>query len=184
MHKKQRLIREDKHSSPQISTIDYKVQVERIIREMMDDPEVAYRSTAVLYQDFLIRCRIHGVSEFLPNISQFRRKLAIAQASIDEEDAAKEEWKRVLLLSKSLENDIQGVFLRVAQAAVTGKPCPSDAVLARLYGTHSLSRARRLLIYFEERGLIVIHTDFSGKRVVTFPGLNLETAPGDPKAPI
>ncbi|WP_407965250.1 helicase HerA domain-containing protein [Bartonella sp. C271] len=184
VHKKQRLIREDKHSSPQISTIDYKVQVERIIREMMDDPEVAYRSTAVLYQDFLIRCRIHGVSEFLPNISQFRRKLAIAQASIDEEDAAKEEWKRVLLLSKSLENDIQGVFLRVAQAAVTGKPCPSDAVLARLYGTHSLSRARRLLIYFEERGLIVIHTDFSGKRVVTFPGLNLETAPGDPKAPI
>ncbi|OPB32076.1 hypothetical protein BAR153v2_010410 [Bartonella sp. AR 15-3] len=139
---------------------------------MIDDPEVAYRSTAVFYQDFLIRYRIHSVSEFLPNISQFCRKLVIAQTSIqtsiDEEDAVREEWKHVLHLSKSLENDVLSCILPVAQVAVTGKLCPSDAVLTSLYGTYSLSRARRLLIYFEDHGLIVIHTDFSGKRVVTF----------------
>ncbi|CBI76001.1 protein of unknown function [Bartonella clarridgeiae 73] len=32
--------------------IDCEVQVERIIREIMDDPEVVYRSTALFYQDF------------------------------------------------------------------------------------------------------------------------------------
>lgn len=61
---------------------------------------------------------------------------------------------------------------------------PIRCILARLYGTHSLSRARRLLTYFEERGLIVIHTHFSGQRIVAFPDLGVETAPGDPKAPL
>ena len=78
---------------------------------------------------------------------------------------------------------MQGVFLIVAQAAVTGAPCPSDAALARAYGTHSLSRARRLITYFEERGLLVVRTDFKGMRIVNFPDLGCETAPGDPNAP-
>lgn len=73
--------------------------------------------------------------------------------------------------------------MHVAQAALSGKPCPSDAFLARLYGTHSLSRARRLLTYFEERGFIVIHTHFNGQRIIAFPELGVETAPGDPKGP-
>lgn len=118
------------------------------------------------------------------NLSQFRRKLAIAQAFVDEQTAVSEHWKHILQISESLEDDVQGVFLNVAQAALGGKPCPSDAFLARLYGTHSLSRARRLLTYFEERGLIVIHTHFSGQRIVAFPDLGVETAPGDPKAPL
>ncbi|KEC54668.1 hypothetical protein O9A_01282 [Bartonella koehlerae C-29] len=65
-----------------------------------------------------------------------------------------------------------------------GKPCPSDAFLARLYGTHSLSRARRLLTYFEESGLIVIHTHLSGQRIIAFPDLGVEIALGDPKVPV
>ena len=60
---------------------------------------------------------------------------------------------------------MQGVFLIVAQAAVKGAPCPSDAALAHAYGTHSRSRARRLLTYFEERGLVVVRTDFHGRRI-------------------
>jgi hypothetical protein len=75
------------------------------------------------------------------------------------------------------------VFLMVALAAVTGAPCPSDATLARAYGTHSARRARRLLTYFEERDLIVVRTDFHNNRVVAFPDLGCETAPGDPNAP-
>ena len=31
---------------------------------------------------------------------------------------------------------------------------------------------------FEEQGLIVVHRDLSGKRIVAFPDLQAETAPG------
>jgi hypothetical protein len=75
------------------------------------------------------------------------------------------------------------VFLILGQAAVAGAPCPSDAALARAYGTHSTGRARRLLSYFEERGLLVVRTDLRGKRIVAFPDLGAETAPGDPNGP-
>ena len=77
---------------------------------------------------------------------------------------------------------MQSVFLAVAQEAISGGQCPPDATLARIYGTHSVSRARRLLTYFEERNLIVVRTDFHGRRVVAFPDLGVETAPGDPDA--
>ena len=69
------------------------------------------------------------------------------------------------------------------QASLTGAPCPSDAAIARAYGTHSTGRARRLLTYFEERGLLVVRIDLRNKRVVAFPDLGSETAPGDPNAP-
>ncbi|ATO57759.1 hypothetical protein [Bartonella sp. 1-1C] len=39
VHKKQKLIKEDKSSSPKISVINYEMQREHIIREMMDEPE-------------------------------------------------------------------------------------------------------------------------------------------------
>lgn len=71
----------------------------------------------------------------------------------------------------------------VARAATGGQPCPSDATLARAYGSHSPRRARRLLAYFEERGLLVLRIDFHGKRVAAFPDLDCETMPGDPDAP-
>jgi len=82
-------------------------------------------------------------------------------------------------LSSALPDDLQGVFLVIARAALTGAPCPSDATIARVYGSHSPSRARRLLAYFEERGLFVLRTDFRGRRVVASPDLGCETAPGD-----
>ncbi|RVI43587.1 ATP-binding protein, partial [Sinorhizobium medicae] len=72
--------------------------------------------------------------------------------------------------------------LMLAHAALRGLPCPSDALIARAYGTHSARRARRLLGYFEEQALIVVHADFSGRRIVAFPDLGRETAPGDASA--
>ena len=55
--------------------------------------------------------------------------------------------------------------------------------IARIYGTHSVRRARRLIDYFEERGLIVLHADHRGLRIAAFPDLGAETLPGDPDAP-
>ena len=77
---------------------------------------------------------------------------------------------------------MQSVFLMVAKAAVAGEPCPSDSALARAYGTHSARRARRLLTFFEERGVAVVRTDFHGRRIVAFPDLGCETGAGDPDA--
>jgi len=168
---------------PEIAGAEYEAMLQSVLREIVDDPEAAYRSVAVLYQDFLVRCRIHRVPGAPLDLAGFRRRLAVAQASIDEEAADGEAWQQALALSENLTDDVQGVFLTVAQAAVTGRPCPPDTALARVYGTHSLSRARRLLTYFEERGLLVVRTDFSGRRIVAFPGLGLETAAGNPDAP-
>nr|WP_245262476.1 hypothetical protein [Bartonella koehlerae] len=58
----------------------------------------------------MLLCRIHGLSGDLLNLSQFRRKLAIAQARVDEETAVSENWKRIFYISESLEDDVQGVF--------------------------------------------------------------------------
>ncbi|AQS41890.1 MAG: Hypothetical protein BHV28_12040 [Candidatus Tokpelaia hoelldobleri] len=167
---------------PEFSQAERNEMLDNVMREIVDDPEAAYRSVAVLYQDFLVRCRIHRVPGAPLELTAFRRRLAVAKAGIDEDAAAGEAWQQALELSKSVTDDVQGVFLAVAQAAVTDKPCPGDATLARLYGTHSLSRARRLLAYFEERGLLVVRTDFSGRRIVAFPDLGLETAAGNPDA--
>jgi len=45
-----------------------------------------------------------------------------------------------------------------------------------------LRRARRLLSYIEEQGLIVCQLDGAGRRIVTLVELAWATAPGDPNA--
>jgi hypothetical protein len=117
------------------------------------------------------------------SLPAFRRKMAVARSGVDAETAGTELWATALELSRAVTEDLQGVFLLVAQAAVRGLPCPSDAMIARAYGTHSARRARRLLGYFEEQGLIVVHSDFAGLRIVAFPDLGCETQPGDANGP-
>ncbi|MFU0506513.1 helicase HerA domain-containing protein [Pseudaminobacter sp. NGMCC 1.201702] len=168
---------------PEIDQAERDAALDAVLREILDDPDAAFRSVAVLYQDFLVRCRIHRVPGTALDLAAFKRRLAIARADVDEEIAGGDAWQQALAMSESLTDDIQGVFLVVAQAAVSGAPCPSDLTLARAYGTHSLGRARRLLAYFEERGLLVTRTDFHGMRIVVFPEIGAETAPGDPNAP-
>ncbi len=159
------------------------VGIDRVLREILDDPEAAFRSDAVLYQDFLVRCRIRRVPGEPLDLAAFRRAFAVARAGVDRDTVTGEGWPVALGLSEELPADLQGVFLFVAQAALAGAPCPSDATLARVYGSHSPRRAARLLAYFEERNLLVARTDFHGRRVLAFPDLACETAPGDPAAP-
>ncbi len=156
--------------------------VAKVLREILDDPDAAFRADAVLYQDFLVRCRIRRVPGEPLNLSAFRRELAVAKAGVDADTARGEAWSAALALSRDIPEDLQGVFLMVARAALAGEACPSDAALARAYGSHSPRRARRLLAYFEERGTLVVRTDFHGRRVLAFPDLDCETAPGDPDA--
>jgi len=165
---------------PPVDPAERDALVERVLREILEDPDASFRTVAVLYQDFLVRCRIRRVPGEPISLSSFRQKFAVARAGVDAATAESAHWQKALDLAGTLADDIQGVFLILAQAALGQAPCPSDATLARAYGTHSLSRARRLLGYFEERGLIVQRTDFKGLRIVAFPDLGAETAPGDP----
>ena len=168
---------------PEIDQAERNSLIDAVMHEMLTDPDASFRSDAVLYQDFLVRCRIRRVPGDALALPDFRRRLAVARAGIDGETAQSEPWQQALELSKTLPDDVQGVFFIVAQAAVTHSPCPSDATLARAYGTHSTRRARRLLTYFEEQGLIVVRTDFTGNRIVAFPDLACETTAGDPNGP-
>jgi hypothetical protein len=153
-----------------------------LLAEILENPDAAFRADAELFQDFLVRCRIRRLPGAPLSLSAFRRKMAVARSGVDADTAATEAWSSALGLARNVTDDLQGVFLLVAQSALRGLPCPSDPMIARAYGTHSARRARRLLGYFEEQGLIVVHSDFSGKRIVAFPDLQAETAPGDPNA--
>ena len=136
----------------------------------------------VLYQDFVIRCRIEGLGAEVPDLAGFRRMLTRARAGISVEMGEDDGWQDVAARAAGLPEDMQGIFMMLAGAARTGQACPSDQAIARAYGTRSLGRARRVLGYIEEQGLIVCQLDPAGRRIVTLVELGWATAPGDPNA--
>jgi len=156
--------------------------LDAILREILDDPEAAFRSVAVLYQDFLVRCRIRRVSGEPLNLNAFRRRLAVARAGVDTATAEGSEWDRAVAFAADLAEDIQGVFLLIARAAMEGTPCPPDGEIARACGSRSPGRARRLIAYMESRNIVVTRNDPRGLRIIALPDLGWETGPGDPNA--
>jgi uncharacterized protein len=157
-------------------------RVDRILRAVMAEPDAGFRVIGVLYQEFVVRCRIEGLGAAVPDLGDFRSMLTHARAGLDSGMAKDDAWQDVSVRASILPEDMQGVFMMVARAAKEGWPCPSDAAIARAYGSHSLRRARRLLTYIEEQGLIVCQLDGAGRRIVTLVELAWATAPGDPNA--
>jgi uncharacterized protein len=153
-------------------------RMEAILRRMLEDPEAAFRPPSVLYQDFQVRCRIEELGGRPLDIPAFRRLLAAARAGVEGEAADAPEWQEALSRAATLPEDVQGVFLLLARAALNRAPCPSDATLARAYGSRSLGRARRVLAWLEEQGMLVCRQDRSGRRVALV-GLGWETAAGN-----
>jgi uncharacterized protein len=158
-----------------------RARVERVLGALLAEPDAGFRAVGVLYQEFVVRCRIEGLGAAVPDLNEFRRMLTRARAGLgsDLEDDA---WQDVTLRASLLPEDMQGVFMMIARAAKEGWPCPSDAAIARAYGSHSLRRAQRLLTYIEDQGLIVCQLDGAGRRIVTLVELAWATAPGDPNA--
>lgn len=150
-----------------------------VITEMMAEPEAGFQPVSLLYQDFLVRCRIARIAGEPLDLPSFRKELALAKAGVGAEEAGADgAWDQATLVSASLPEDMRGVFLLVAKAALAKAPCPSDAEIARAYGTRSTGRARRLLAYMEERGFIQTATDLRGARIAELPDLGWRTAPG------
>ncbi len=158
-------------------------QVDGILAAILADPDAAFRPAAVLYQDYLVRLRIHEVSGAPEDLPSFRRMLAMASSGIAPDAAESAEWQQALERAVALPEDAQGVYLLLARIALERLPCPSDAAIARAYGSHSVSRARRLLGWLEERNAIVCRAERGNRRVVVLVGLGWETLPGDPAGP-
>jgi len=157
-------------------------RVDLILRAVMAEPDAGFRAVGVLYQEFVVRCRIAGLGMAVPDLTDFRHMLTRARAGLGADMAEDDTWQDVSVRAAILPEDMQGVFMMIARAAKEGWPCPSDATIARAYGSHSLRRARRLLSYIEEQGLIVCQLDGVGRRTVTLVELAWATAPGDPNA--
>lgn len=145
-----------------------------VLLEMANEAGCTFHPTATLFQDFTVRCRMRGIRAHGLDMSEFRRRFSVAVAGLDDEGP--QEFGSILLMTRSVPDELAAPFMAIARAAVTGEACPSDERLAELYGTSSLGRARRMLDNLERMGLIVVRTDFSGRRSVAIPQLNLMTA--------
>ena len=161
---------------PPVADGEARAIIAAVLADVVAEPGSAFQPAAGLYQDFLLRCRMRGLAAAALDLPAFRRRLAMARAGIADEEG----WEEAIALGDTLPDEMLGVFLTIARAAREGQECPSDPALAEVYGTSSLSRARRLLSYLEERGVAVARIDLSGKRTVSLPHLGWTTAPAFP----
>ncbi|WP_284313081.1 helicase HerA domain-containing protein [Labrys miyagiensis] len=156
----------------------------RIAFAIMREPDATFRTEAVLYQDFIVRCRIERLGGTPPAMAQFKFLLNAARAGLDPETVDAEEWQRALDQARLVPADLQAVFLILAGAAMTGQPCPPDAEIARRCGSHSSGRARSQIRHLQNADFVMTRVDMRGSRIAVIPDLGWETAPGDPNGPV
>lgn len=162
----------------QLDPVDSDEIMTAALRAITEDDDAAGKTTAVLFQDFQVRCRMLGLRQASLDLAAFTRRFAAARAGIFQ--GLEDEWAPALEAGRKVPDDMLGAFLLIARAASENRPCPSDQELAHVYGTSSLGRARRVLSYMEERDIIVARTDLSGRRSITIPALGWTTEPTTP----
>jgi hypothetical protein len=168
--------------APELSDEEREAAIDDIVLQMIADPAAIFQPAGTLHRDFQVRCRIRRLGPSIPDATAFRRRITVARARMTHPDSEQEElWTRAIGISERVPEDMQGVFLLLARAAVAEKVCPSDDEIARFFGSHSPGRARRLLSHMEQIGTIVCRTDFQGCRIIAFPELEIETAAVHPK---
>jgi energy-coupling factor transporter ATP-binding protein EcfA2 len=150
--------------------------IDAVLADIVADPE-EQRAPGSLYQDFAIRCRMRGVAQAPLTPPAFVRRLALARAGLFSDALADEGWAAALRLADTVPEDMLSVFMTIARAARESAPCPSDADIARVYGTHSLGRVKRLLAYMESRNYIAVRVDLRGRRTAAIPQLGWTTEP-------
>ena len=169
---------EDTSPQPQLfapSQAEIDAAVRDILFDMAAEEDCTFQPPAKLFQDFTVRCRMQRLTAGHVDMASFRRRFALAVAGVRDETS--DDWREILRVASVLSDDLLAPFLVIARAAREGLPCPDDDELARVYGTSSLGRIRRLLDHYERCALIVVRTDFSGRRSVSIPELGLATEP-------
>ncbi|QWC58258.1 DUF87 domain-containing protein [Erythrobacter sp. 3-20A1M] len=144
-------------------------RVDAILREIANEDGATYRPASRQYQGFLTRCRQARIPGVPMDMAAFQRRFALASVrmgNLDDHVRA-----RVLELGEGVDDDILAPFLTIATANALGAPAPDDDELARVYGTSSPGRIRRLLDHLERLGLIVVREEYGGGRTLLVPGL-------------
>ncbi|WBO24039.1 ATP-binding protein [Sphingomonas abietis] len=149
------------------------------LAEIVTDEGESFRPAAVLFQDFGVRCRMRGLTDAALDLAGFRTRLSLARAGLYAAIAEDDPMADAAREAETLPEDARGVFLLIARAALERMPCPSDIEIARVYGTHSTGRAKRLLGFLEQQGAIVVRIDLRGGRAIALPTLGWTTAVSD-----
>jgi len=146
-----------------------------ILGEMAAEEGSTFQPLPSLYQDFSVRARMKGLTGRELGLDAFRRRFAMAAAGITEPDDPL--WSEVIRSASKVPDDLLGPYLLIARAAQLAEEAPDDRSLARIYGTSSPGRIRRLIEHLEKLGFIVLKTDFGGRRSIGIPALGLSTEP-------
>jgi hypothetical protein len=143
---------------------------EAIVHELALSEGATFRPATALFRDFAIRCRQQGVASAHIDIARFRRMFACAIGGLGRLEG--NVLTQVEAIIAGVEDDVLAPFLAMAVAEALGEPMPNEDELARLYGSSSPSRIRRLLDHLERSGLIVVREEFGGGRIITVPALS------------
>ena len=85
--------------------------LDEIMAAMTAEPGAAFRPIAVLYQDFLVRCRIRALPGAPPDLANFIRRLGSARAGLEHAVTTAPGWDEVAAIARTLPDDAQGVYL-------------------------------------------------------------------------
>ena len=148
---------------------DKEAALTRVIVELAAEEGATFQSSAALFRNFAQRCRQQGVPSAHVDMLEFRRLFAFAAAGLHElpeklRDTIEE-------LSQAVPEDVLAPYLALAVSVARGASAPDEDELARVYGTSSPSRIRRLLEHMERQGLIVVREEFGGGRTIIVVGL-------------
>ena len=169
--------REEAPADDAPAAIDTAPIVDAVLRDIVADEDATHRAPGALYQDFALRCRMRGLARAPLAPAEFARRLTLARAGLFSDDLTDEGWAAALRIAQDVPEDMLGVFMLIARAARDAAPCPSEQAIARVYGTHSIGRARRLLGYMESKNYLALRVDLRGRRTAAIPGLGWSTAP-------
>jgi uncharacterized protein len=145
------------------------VDLPGVLAEMAAEEGMTFQPLSAQYRDFAIRCRQRGVASAHVDAALFRRLFAFASARLDRLDQARR--AAVEQLAEQVEDDVLAPYLAICVAAAQGLQRPDEEELARVYGSTSPGRIRRLLDHLERLGRIVVREDFGGERSISVPGL-------------
>ncbi|ABC62378.1 ATP-binding protein [Erythrobacter litoralis] len=155
-------------------SVDRDAELAALLEALAREDGATFQSASRLYQTFLTRARAEGFLGVPIDMAAFRRQFAIASARLERLDEPTR--ARVLQLGAHVDDDILAPYLAIAAAASQGLSAPEDEELARVYGTSSPGRIRRLLDHLEKLGLIVVREEFGGGRSLLVPGLESQPA--------
>lgn len=138
-----------------------------IVRDLAASDDATFRAAPALFREFAIRCRQRGVASAHIDIGRFRHLFACQIGGLDRLDGAARTYVEQLI--DGVDDDVLAPYLAIVIAAAKGDAMPDEPELARLYGSSSPSRIRRLLDHLERSGLIVVREEFGGERTITVP---------------